>query len=214
MEPEYWRRQRPTTLADAQEGLRNYLNYFNTERPHGQLSYRAPADDQPWFRPLPERYWEAVAVPERLGPQEGVVEANRLVGNDGTVETWGQLLRLSPILAGPPTPTAGPRRGTVPFRLRLQVTGKVSTGTAHDEQRKGQDIVVATFEHALDAAGEGGNAWQCYRNVRLVDFDAEPPQNEALDEGQLAAQQSRVHKRRSLLERRRRRPQGGRGESP
>jgi len=34
MEPEYWRRERPTTLADAVEGLRNYLNYFNTERPH------------------------------------------------------------------------------------------------------------------------------------------------------------------------------------
>ncbi len=197
MEPEYWRRQRPTTLADAQEGLRNYLNYFNTERPHGQLSYRAPADDQPWFRPLPERYWEAVAVPERLGPQEGVVEANRLVGNDGTVETWGQLLRLSPLLAGQYV------------RVRFDVTGKVGIGTAHYEQRKGQDIVVATFEHALDAAGEGGSAWQLYpptreaRPFRLVEFEAEPPQNEVLDEGQLAAQQSRVHKRRSLLERRR-----------
>ncbi len=31
-----------------------------------------------------------LGVPERLGPQEGIVEANRLVGNDGTVETWGQ----------------------------------------------------------------------------------------------------------------------------
>ena len=87
-------------------------------------------------------------------------------------------------------------------RLRLEITGKVSQGTAHYEQRKGQDIVVATFEHALDAAGEGGNAWRCYRNVRLVDFDAEPPRHAALDEGQLAAQQSRVLKRRSLLERR------------
>jgi len=144
-----------------------------------------------------------VAVPERLGPQQGIVEANRLLGNDGTVETRGQSLRLSPVLAGPPTRGAGDRRETVPFRLRLRVTGKVSTGTVHYEQRKGQDIVVATFEHALDAAGEGGPALQCYRDVRLGDFDAEPPQNAALDEGQLAAQQSRVLKRRSLLERRR-----------
>jgi len=209
MEPEYWRRERPTTLADAQEGLRNYLNYFNTERPHGGCDYRAPADDQPWFRPLPERYWEAVAVPERLGPQEGIVEANRLVGNDGTVETWGQTLRVSPLLGGPPT------RGARPFRVRFEVTGRVGAGSAHYEQRKGQDIVVATFEHSLDAAGEGGPAWQLYpptreaRPFRLVDFDAELPQNEVLDEGHGrptgvgAAQQSRVHKRRSLLERRR-----------
>ena len=203
MEPEYWRKARPTTLADAQEGLRNYLNYFNTERPHEGRDYRAPADDQPWFRPLPERYWEAVAVPERLASQPGIVEANRLVGNDGTVDTWGQTLRVSPLLGGPPTRGAGDRRETVPFRVRFDVTGKVCTGEAHYEQRKGQDIVVATFEHALDAAGEGGSAWQLYRNVRLVEFEAEPPQNEVLDEGQLAAQQSRVHKRRSLLERRR-----------
>ena len=105
-----------------------------------------------------------------------------MVLNSGLVELWGgEGLIVSPLLAGQfvrvVMPLPGPQAGRVVY------------------QRKGEDLVVATFTHTLDAPGPATQQL-LFTAVQLVDFGGEVPQNQRLDEEQLANQRGRVLKRR------------------
>lgn len=187
MEKEYWRRERPSSVAEGLRGLVDWLNSFNLQRPHGGIGFKAPADLAPWHTDLRHAYWDQVDVPATIGPTPGVVEAVRRVGNDGAVDTWGQRLQLSRVLAGQYV------------RMRFDVSGSPGRGTAHYELSKGRDVVVATFGHKLDVPGAAAGGWQCCSDVRLFEFEGSVPHNELADEFQVAAQQSRILKRRTPL---------------
>ncbi len=192
MESGYWRQDRPASTSEALTGLRDWINYYNTDRPHASLHRQAPADSQPWFQPLPEQYWTKLTIDEKLPPQAGIVEAVRMVYNSGIVELWGgQLLQLQPLLAGQYV------------RLRFNVSGKVESGQVIYQQRKNQDILVARFNHTLDATGHGGPHWQLFHDVELLEFEGEVPPNQGLDQEREANRMSRVLKARSPLDRRR-----------
>lgn len=190
LEYEYWRAERPASVEAGLDGLTTWLNYFNHDRPHSQLAFKAPAEAARWDKRLPESYWTGLDVPKVLPPQAGTIEAIRLVDNQGTVDTWGYTLPLTPLLAGQFV------------RLVFTVTGAVASGQVRYQQRKGLDILVATFEHTLDALGTPGRQHDLYRAVDMVEFAADVPANQRLDEEQWANQQSRTLKQRSRLEQR------------
>lgn len=185
MEKEYFRRERPSTITGAVAGLAAYLNYYNTDRPHSALRYRAPADAA-FYKPMAEL--PVVEPAPRLPRVEGIVEAVRLVLSGGLVELWGRDgLMVSPLLAGQFV------------RVVFQVPGPAAAGRVV-YHTKGQDVVVATFAHDLDAPGSGAEGLMCTA-VRLVDFGrSTPPANEGLDMEQAANQRSRVTKRRARME--------------
>lgn len=188
MEREYWREERPTSLAAATDGLTDFLNYYNLDRPHYSLKYRAPAEACGFGPELPAAYWTQVDPPRRLEPQPGTVSAVRLVYNDGTIDTWGQTLQVSPLLAGQYV------------IVQFQVTGQRAHGSVLYRPKRDVEVLVATFTHDLDAPARGGTAWQLYHDIELHEFAGEAPANERLDEEQLANQLSRVLKRRSRLD--------------
>lgn len=181
-EREYWRRERPATQDDALRGLTDYANWFNTARPHAALGYKAPADLAPWYKELPPRYWE-VEVPEYEDPVPGQVTAIRLVHNNGLIELWtNEAMQISPVLAGQYV------------RVEFTVTGFPSTGRVVYNRKRGEDIVVATFNHSLDAPRRRGR--RLVTDVCLVDFDDSRVQrNVLLDAEQVEAQRERVLKR-------------------
>lgn len=184
METEYFRDQRPTSIAAAVDGLVEWLNFYNQDRPHSRLGYQAPAE-RAAYAPLDRgalelRTWTV----ERTA---GVVECLRLVLNDGAVELWqGEWLAVSPLLAGQYV------------RVTFEVPGP---GPGHVTYRmKGpREVVVATFEHCLDAEGARGFDSLVW-NTRLFEFDGSIPANQGLDEERLANQRARVSKRRSVLD--------------
>jgi transposase InsO family protein len=182
MEREYFRLSRPGTQDEACAGLIEWLNYYNTHRPHSALRHKAPADLAPWYRPLADGFWN-IEVPDHPQPVEGRVDAIRLVRNDGVIELWeGQGTRISSILAGQYV------------RVEFTVTGRPSIGRIVYNRKRGEDIVVATFNHTLDAPGSSGH-W-LVTNLVQVDFDdSRVPGNTLIDDTQLAAQRERVQKR-------------------
>ena len=180
MEREYFRAERPPSPSTAVSGLLEWLQFYNGSRPHSSLNYHAPGDRHPW-RPLTE---EMLAAPfDRLPVQEGIVEAVRMVLNSRLVELWGgEGLLVSPVLAGQFV------------RVIFQVPGPAPGRVVY--QRKGEDLVVATFTHTLDAPGSATEQL-LISAVRLVDFGGAVPPNQLLDEERLANQRGRVLKRRA-----------------
>lgn len=180
LEREFFREEQPSSMAAALAGLTAFLNL---ERPHMAFGYRAPGEVYPFARPLPDRFW-AVPVPQPRTPASGLVEAIRLVYTDGTVDTWGRRLRLSPALAGQYV------------RVQFTVTGGIGPGRVLYHYAQGQEIEVATFEHGLDAPGAGVTDWQLYRGASIVN-NVEPRPSARLDGEGPAGRHSRVPERRS-----------------
>jgi transposase InsO family protein len=186
MEKEYFRHERPSSVPDALVGLAAYLNHYNTERPHSALGYRAPADGH-FYKPLSDL--PLVEATPRLPRTEGIVECVRLVLAKGLVELWGRDgLMVSPLLAGQFV------------RVVFQVPGSGAPGRVI-YHTKGQDVVVATFKHDLDAPARSSSEHLLCTAVRLVDFgETKPVPNQELDMNQVSNQRARVTKRRPRLE--------------
>jgi transposase InsO family protein len=184
MECEFWRSCLPRTTEEAYDGLAEWLNYYNLDRPHAALRYKAPADEASWAPRLGPRFW-AAPVPEVPDTVCGVVEAIRIVYNDGVVSLWDRSwLRVSPVLGGQFV------------RVVFDVTGEPSVGRVVYNRTKGDDIVVSRFNHTLGVRGRDQDE-PLVSDVVLVDFDPGlAPANQRLDEGQLEAQVARIHKRR------------------
>lgn len=172
MEREYFRQSFPPSIAEALTGLHDWLNYYNHDRPHSSLDYKAPGDLFTWLQRATQAPWD-FPDPDRIGPQEGLVEALRLVNNRGEVELWqGHVLRLSSIFAGQYV------------RVQFQVTGEPSIGRVVYSRMKHEEIVIATFNHTLDVAKRGA-ATPLVTDVVLVDWDAgHVPGNQRLDQDQ------------------------------
>ncbi|MFN2200282.1 MAG: integrase core domain-containing protein [Caldilineaceae bacterium] len=183
LEREYFRIEFPPSVKDALTGLHAYLNWYNTERPHSALQYKAPGDVFPWIKPMAEPPW-LIEQPERIGPQEGIVEAVRLVNNDGTIALWqGGDIAFTDVLAGQFV------------RIQFQVSGEPDIGRIVYTQRKNQELVVATFNHRLDAGGQVKGP--LITDLVAVDFDpGVVPQNQNMDQSQLDSQKARIAKRK------------------
>jgi len=179
MEREYWRVEMPPTFTEAISGLTDFLNYYNVDRPHAALRYHSPAELAPWYQPL-SGAWYDIECPRFDEPQPGLVEAVRIVHNNGLVELWGgDALHVSEVLAGQFV------------RVRFQITGEPSTGQVVYMRKRDEEIVVATFNHLLDARVRHGPSM--ITEITLVDFDAQSVRdNEGLDEYQLANQRART----------------------
>ena len=110
----------------------------------------------------------------------GVQGGNRVQWHSPPGRGGGEGLLVSPVLAGQYVrvvlPVPGPQAGRVVY------------------QRKGEDLVVATFNHTLDAPGPATEQL-LMTAVQLVDFGGAVPPNQRLDEEQLANQRGRVLKR-------------------
>lgn len=191
MEREFWRIEMPRRQEDAINGLRDYLNYYNTQRPHSALGYKSPAEVAPWYKPLQGEWW-AQDAPRYEQPVAGIVNAVRLVDNAGVIELWeGERLRVSPVLGGQYV------------RVEFRVTGSHSAGRVVYNRKRGEDIVVATFSHWLDAHRKRGQP--LVDEAVNVDFDEKRvAANQLLDESQNDARLERILKRGRV----RREPEG------
>lgn len=186
MDLEYWQFERPSSIEEGLDGLTDFLNYHNFDRPHSSLNFKAPADSFT-VKKLPARFWEKLALESEIKPQVGTVEVIRMVYNDGEVDLWGNSLYVSPLLAGQYV------------WVRFNVTGSQSDGIVVFQTRKGEDNIIANFTHNLDASTRE----PLIGDVGLTDYLIERKPNQNLDEDQLAKQQSRILKRKSHLEKRR-----------
>jgi transposase InsO family protein len=186
MECEYWCTALPRDVNEAYTGLTDWLNYYNLQRPHAALRYKAPADQAPWAPTLQPGFWR-IETPELPEQPTGVVEAIRIVYNDGVVDLWHKdRVRVSPVLGGQFV------------RVIFDVTGQPSVGRIVYNRHKGQDIVVARFNHTLGVAGRD-QAEPVVTETVLVDFDPGLVRdNQRLDEDQLENQVARTYKRRRV----------------
>ena len=186
MECEYWRTAMPHSTNEACSGLTDWLNYYNLERPHGGLKYKAPADVAPWAPKLRDGFWR-IDIPDLPEVVPGVVEAVRIVYNDGVVELWHKdFARVSPILGGQFV------------RVIFDVTGEPSVGRIVYNRHKGDDIVVARFNHTLAVPGRN-QAENLVTDTVLVDFDPGLVRtNQRLDEDRLENQVARTYKKRKV----------------
>ncbi len=175
MTREYWAIQKPKTVEEAEQGLVDYLNFYNHQRIHSALAFNPPAatlvGDGYEVPRLPYEYWREAAqsVPSKQALLEtaisGTIECIWLVENEGIVKLWqSESLRLPPVLAGQ----------YVRLEFDVQV-GKPSFGRAIWKGK--EEIVVAEFSHHL---GRGDSKRPLINELRWRDF-GEAPRNEAYD---------------------------------
>lgn len=194
MEVECMRPAQPRNLSQAIRALCGYVNWYNTDRPHSSLKYKAPADIAEY---LPITIEEMANVPyyEKLEPQKGVIDLVRLVMNDGYIELMsGDYTRISSVFGG------------AFVRLRFFCDPDIETQLGEIIWRGGKDkepLVVATFNHTIDRNRRRGQP--LITDLRMVDFsnrddDEQPPystfEHWRLDEGQAENQRARIAKRK------------------
>lgn len=185
LESEFFRDARPQSTAAALEGLVEWLNDDNTDRPHSRLGYRAPGE-LVTYAPLTVEALRPVGRNRPLAT--GMVECLRLVMNDGAVELWGAAeLRVSPVLAGQYV------------RVRFPVPGPAA-GEVISQLKGATETVVARFEHDLDAPGRDPKR-SFVPGAKLFDFADEVPKNQGLDEERDANRVSRRQRRPSKRDR-------------
>jgi len=170
MQREYWSQALPKTVEAAEQGLVDYLNWYNHKRIHSSLGYAAPAQmyETP-IVPLPPRYWEDVEYPRQIEAVSGTIECMRFVQNEGIVELWQRdTLRLPPVLAG------------------QYVRVEFDVDTASDAPQVGrviwrgkEDLVVAEFSHLLGVGK--GKSGSLILDCLWREF-SEVPRNEGYDE--------------------------------
>lgn len=138
MEREYFARERPNRPAEALTGLVEWLNWYNTERPHTALGFKAPSSLL--AAGLPPLTVDALTrfcpPPDDLNVI-GFVEAVRMVEDGGKLVFWQESdpVFLPEVLAGQ----------YVRVQLFWDGTGRVLWN-----RKKGDEpIVVADFEHGL-----------------------------------------------------------------
>jgi transposase InsO family protein len=159
MEREFWRTERPQRIAEARQGLVDWLNWYNEERPHQGLGGSAPGERHPSIHL--EQSMLDLRVPE-AHYTTGLVEAIRLVQNDGRVDLGeGHCLHVSPLLGGQYV------------RVEFTVPGPAAGRVVYNRKR-GEDIVVAVFAHELDRPGKHGADFRLFGAVQLVDLVEEP----------------------------------------
>lgn len=185
LEHEYFLRERPRTMAQALEGLRDYLNWYNFERPHAGRGDVAPATG--WEVPMlePEWYELEYEIPETT---TGLIEAIRLVNNEGVVELWQrQYIVMQEIFAG--------------HYVRVQFhvdAGKPSWGRVIWQRKRNEDIVIAEFEHRL---GSGKQEGPLVPVVHHREFALEYPQKQLIDvESWMASYARRAKKRKRSVD--------------
>jgi transposase InsO family protein len=147
MEREYFARERPSLMSEALNGLVDYLNWYNRERPHTSLGFVPPVAKlgcDPSLIPLIGL--QALTTPVQVGDDLnpiGVVEAIRMVEDKGRLCLFQEAdtIYLPDVLAGQ----------YVRVQLFMNGTGRVLW------QRKKADepIVVADLVHHLGKKGHG-----------------------------------------------------------
>lgn len=154
MEREYFARERPNRLVDAVTGLVEWLNWYNSERPHTALKFASPLSlmaDKP--EPLSvEALTTFVPPADDLCPI-GYVEAIRMVEDKGKLVLWQESdpVYMPEVLAGQY------------LRVQLFLDG---TGRVLWQRKKGDEpIVVADFGHGL-----GKRAIPLVRSIVLREF--------------------------------------------
>jgi len=147
LEREYFARERPSLLAGALEGLVEYLNWYNRERPHTSLAFVPPVaklGGDPSLLPLISL--QALTTPVQVGDDLtpiGHVEAIRMVEDKGRLTLFQECdtIYLPDVLAGQ----------YVRVQLFLNGTGRVLW-----QRKKGDEpIVVADLMHHLGKRGHG-----------------------------------------------------------
>lgn len=184
METEYWRDERPSGIKEALDGLAEWLNYYNMERPHSSIGRKPPAS-RGTYQPVDAAMLQE--LPQRLPRQAGTVEAIRLVMPEGRSELWnGGEFRVSPYLTG------------AYVRVQLTVPGPAHGRVLYSPKR-GVYVPVAIFSHLMDADPAPGPHTPLVSEVEHVDFEA-PPTNAGVDIERAANQRSRITKRESPLD--------------
>jgi transposase InsO family protein len=169
MDWEFFRRTEPeTTYSETIEQFVYWLNYYNMERPHSSLSYKAPADLS-IYHPIELKDVTPARQYPRLDPQRGIIDAIRLCDHRGELEFWGgcNKLKVSDVFAGSYLRT---RFYCEPDDL-YQIGEVIWQGGRNQEA-----ITIATFNHNMDRR-ENDETPLIY-DVRLVDFtnsDITPP---------------------------------------
>jgi hypothetical protein len=169
MEREYFSRERPSLLSDAVQGLVEYLNWYNRERPHTALGFGTPAARlgcDPSLIPLitVDALTNTVEVGEDFNPI-GHVEAIRMVEDRGKLTLFQDCdtIYLPDVLAGQ----------YVRVQLFLNGSGRVLW-----QRKKGDEpIVVADLVHHL---GKRGNGFVTQLIPREFGYDV--PGNARLDQ--------------------------------
>jgi len=147
MEREYFSRERPSLLSAAVQGLVEYLNWYNRERPHTALGFGTPAARlgcDPSLVPLitVDALTNPVEVGEDFNPI-GHVEAIRMVEDKGKLTLFQDCdtIYLPDVLAGQ----------YVRVQLFLNGSGRVLW-----QRKKGDEpVVVADLVHHLGRRGHG-----------------------------------------------------------
>lgn len=181
MEREYWVPQQPSSKAAAGQGLLEWLNEYNLERPHSALDHDPPARHGA-YEPL---YGEVVPYELPSRPQPGTVSFIRLVESGGLVDCQGAVLRVSPVLVGQ----------FVTVRLTL-TPGEPGPGEVRWEPKKGlPHDVVATFQHRVDAGKGYQEGVPVFADVRLPGLEHEVQPNTGLLQAQYDKRVTKTLKR-------------------
>ncbi len=172
LQREFFFRERPSKVDACLQGLREYLNWYNHERPHRACGFITPSDRFP-VPLLPEDWYEIDIEPvESVG---GLIECIRLVENSGRIRLWTEEIFVSDMLGGQ----------YVRVQLWLSDGSGVMPGRVIWQRKRGEDIVVAELEHSLGSGKDWIHA--CYP----VDMIPDIPSNQVLDEVQEAKARAR-----------------------
>lgn len=176
LQREFFHRELPKFTDLCIEGLRQYLNWYNHERPHQALAFQSPSDIFPAPTLEPD-WWEIpYELPEKPA---GIVECIRMVDNEGRIRLWTEVVFVSDLLAGQYV------------RVQLFVGDRNMPGRVIWQRKRGEDIVVAELEHSLGYGGEWIHA--CIPTEILPEI----PKNQRLDEIQEA--KARARRTRKVL---------------
>jgi transposase InsO family protein len=176
MDKEFFQRVEPeTTYTETIEQFTYWLNFYNMERPHSSLEYKAPADKSV-YHPIELRDITPAREYPRLDPQRGIIDAIRLCNHRGELEFWGgcNKLQVSEVFAGSYLRT----------RFYCEPDDMTQIGEVIWQGGRNQEpITIATFSHNMDR--RDNNEMPFIYNVRLVDFknsDITPPPTTNLSE--------------------------------
>lgn len=165
LEKEYFRTHYPKTLKQATSGVLEHINWYNIERPHGSLNYKAPADRAPWYTPLTPKGVEVTAFPD-ITAQAGIVEAIRLVMPGGIIETWeNDKFKVASILSG--------QMVRVRFFLDPKLESAQQGEVIWQAGKNKEPLTIATFNHKMDRTRSRHDP--LVTNLQMIDFVDDNP---------------------------------------
>jgi transposase InsO family protein/transposase len=183
------RKEKGVALLTADELIEGYIgwvNFYNMGRPHTGLELRdkdgnvkvrdgkpmrnktlAPAEIYPLYSPVKvEDVVNIQPVYENIGAQAGIIDAIRLVRNDGTIQLWGEDWFKINSLKG----------NFVRVRFILEPNSGEQFGQIIWQEGRGKEpLVVGSFNHHMDRKHSQKNLVENIKLERFEDIGITPP---------------------------------------